>query len=360
MPWRARLQLYVLSVMEGRTTDQLLRLLLACGVPLYWLGLRCSRALTRPQRLPRPVISIGNLTVGGTGKTPVVAWLVARLQRQGRRVAILSRGYGRAVGATGLVDLDGVESPAACYGDEPVLLARRLGVPVLIGSDRVANGRDALRHGDVGCFILDDGFQHWALARDLEIVLLDGERPFGSGHLLPWGTLREPVAALRRAHVILVRQTAEAPPLDGLREALRRHAVTAPVVPIRYRVTAVEEPLTGQSREMSSLAGLRVRLLSSVAQPASFESLVRSMGIDVAAHARYPDHYAYTAADLRRRDGGGTEPLLTTEKDWMRLEPLARATPPAAPLLVLRIDVELVNPNDDTLIDDRLARLFSR
>ena len=366
MPWRARATLYMLSVMEGRATGPLawlMRFILACGVPVYWLGLRWSRATTRPHRLSCPVISVGNLTVGGTGKTPVVAWLAGRLQRAGRHVGILTRGYGRAIGSTGLVDLDGVADPAACYGDEPVWLARQLpGVPVLVGSDRAANAHGALRHRGVDLLILDDGFQHWALARDLEIVILDGDRPFGIGRLLPLGTLREPVSALRRAQIILVRQTADASlSLDELRDQIHRRGVTAPVVPIRYRPTAVDEPLAGRSRDVASLSGLRVRLLSAVGQPRAFASQVQALGAQVAAHDCYPDHYVYTAADVRRWNGDSqTTPLLTTEKDWMRLEPLARATPPAAPLLVLHIVVELVNPDDDTLIADRLARLRRR
>ena len=366
MPWRARVTLYIVSVMEGRATGPLawlVRLVLACGVPVYWLGLRWSRATTRSTRLACSVISVGNLTVGGTGKTPVVAWLARRLQPQGWRLAILSRGYGSAVGSTGLVNVDGVAAPAACYGDEPVWLARQLpGVPVLVGSDRLTNARDALRDCGVNLFILDDGFQHWRLARDLDIVILDGDRPFGIGRLLPLGTLREPVSALRRAQVLLVRQTAEAgPSLDALREQLRGDGVTAPVVPIRYRPTMIEEPLVGRSRDVASLAGWRVRLLSAIGQPRAFESSVRALGAEVVGHRTYPDHYAYTAEDMRQWNSGDqATPLLTTEKDWMRLEPLARATPPTAPLLVLRMVVELVNPDDEILLNDRLVRLPRR
>ena len=284
-------------------------------------------------------------------------------KRAGWRVGILTRGYGRAIGSTGVVDVDGVEAPAAYYGDEPVLLARRLpGVPVLVGSDRTANAHDALRHHAVDLLILDDGFQHWAVARDVDIVVLDGSRPFGNGHLLPLGTLRESVSALRRAQLILVRQTPTATNApEALRQQLHRRGVTAPVIPMRYRPTAIDEPLTGQSREVASLSGRRVRLLSSIAQPRSFESQVQALGAQVAARYCYPDHYVYTADDLRQWGGDGRmEPIVTTEKDWMRLEPLARATPLTAPLLVLRIVVELVNRDDETLIDDRLAGLRRR
>ena len=363
MPWRVRLHLYIVSVMEGRAGGPaawLLRCVLACGVPIYWVGLWLSRSITRPQRISCPIISVGNLTVGGTGKTPVVAWLAERLQQQGRRVAILTRGYHRALGATGLVDTDGVEAPAACYGDEPVLLARRLPrISVLVGDDRVANARGALQHRGVNLLLLDDGFQHWALARDLDVVLLDGARPFGNGALLPLGTLREPDAALRRAHLLLVHQpdgTAEVS--TALRQRLQQLQIAAPVVPFRYRAVDVHEPLTGQTHPTDMLRGARVRLLSSIAQPDRFEDLARQLGAQVVTHVRYPDHHPYAAADWRRFNDGHHEPWLTTEKDWMRLEPLARASAGSAPVWVLRIDVALVNPDDEILIDNRLAGLL--
>ena len=151
MPWRVRLHLYIVSVMEGRAGGPaawLLRCVLACGVPMYWVGLSLSRRMTRPQRLSCPVISVGNLTVGGTGKTPVVAWLAKRLERQGRRVAILTRGYHRALGATGLVDTDGVglyitpeEQPSL-----PVVNGISLGPKLVLGAPIMSRSLRGIVH----------------------------------------------------------------------------------------------------------------------------------------------------------------------------------------------------------------------
>ena len=362
MSWRARLHRYLLAVIDGRATGPpawVLRAVLACGVPVYWLGLQWSRAATRARRVSCPVVSIGNITVGGTGKTPVVAWLAQRLRQAGWRPAILTRGYARAIGSTGLVDTN-IASPAAGYGDEPVWLARQLpGVPVLVGADRCVNAVDAVRRHQADCILLDDGFQHWALARDLDIVLLDGDRPFGSGALLPLGTLREPVGALRRAQLLLVRQReGAADTTEALRRRLHQRRITAPVIPFRYRAAEVHEPSTGQTRPPEAVRGARVRLLSSIAQPASFESLARALGVEVEQHLAYPDHHAYRVTDARHWAASGQRtPLLTTEKDWMRLESLAGRGLIGPPVWVLRIAVELVHPHDEALIHDRLARL---
>ncbi len=367
MPWRARLHLYLLAVIDGRAADPLvwwLRVVLACGVPLYALGCGLTRLLARPQRVACPVISVGNLTVGGAGKTPVVAWLAGRLQQRGRRVGILTRGYGRTDSVDGTLDAAAMSSTTAGtrYGDEPVMLARRLpGVAVIVGRHRAAQARAALQRRPFDVLLLDDGFQHWALARDLDIVVLDGARPFGNGCLLPLGTLREPVRALRRAQLILVRESDDTSNATALITArLRRAAVAASVVPVRYRAVAVDEPLAGRSHDAAVVRGASLQLLSAIAQPDRFESTVRGLGARVSAHWRYPDHYAYTAADWRRINDGRREPLLTTEKDWMRLEPLARADAGPAPVWVLRIDVAVVNPDDEALLNDRLDRLLRR
>ena len=219
-----------------------------------------------------------------------------------------------------------------------------------------ANARAALQRQPLDALLLDDGFQHWALARDLDIVVLDGAAPFGSGCLLPLGTLRESPGALRRAHLVLVRQSGEPAALEPLRARLASLGVQAPLIPLRYRAVDVDEPLAGRSLPVSTLRGAPVRLLSSIGRPSSFETLARSLGAQVAEHRAYPDHYRYAAQDLQLL-ASGSAPVLTTEKDWMRLEPLARRIRCAAPLWVLRIAVDVVNPDDATLIDRRLAGL---
>ena len=306
--------------------------------------------LRRRRRLPCAVVSIGNLTVGGTGKTPLTEWTVQWLQRQGWRVAVLSRGYGGAPGEHPKVVSAG-EGPLTDWrtaGDEAYLLATRLpGVPVLVGRSRFTSGLHACEKFGAQVLVLDDGFQHHALHRDCDIVLIDATRPFGHGTLLPRGILREPLYALRRAQaIVLTRVETAADSVLTLSQRIRRYAGRQPI----YQMTISPESLyphhTGCSVDLSWLEQRRVVAFAGLGNPQAFATSLTRCGARLAAFMAFPDHHPYTSADWQaicetaRREGA--EAVVTTEKDAVRLEPTWLD---AVPVYSLRIRVELA-PHD--------------
>ena len=271
--------------------------------PLEWAwraGAAVHRASVRAARAGVPVISVGNLTVGGAGKTPVALLLAQRLIARGRRPAVLSRGYGRQGRAPRRVSPD---AQAIDVGDEPLLFARR-GLTVFVGPRRAALARLAVEQG-ADVLVLDDGLQHHGLARDLDIVVADASNPFGNGHLLPRGPLREPAAALARVQRGLLWLTR----CDLPRDPRVAQLPAWPTVESEYAAAAPE------------LRGKRVFLFAGIARPASFEATVRGLGAEIAGTRWFRDHHLYTQADLRglRRVADGAL-LVTTEKDLVRIE----------------------------------------
>lgn len=323
------------------------QVLLAPFVPLYAVAsgaknFAYDRAWIKPKRLACPVVSIGNLSVGGAGKTPVVIRLAQLLTEQGQHVDVLSRGYGRSTQSVEQVDPEG---SAARYGDEPVLIARTANVPVYVGSDRYAAGLLAEReHPASGIHLprihlLDDGFQHRRLARDLDIVVL--HRGDFSARLLPAGRLREPLSALRRASILIVRGED-----SNLENDLRQRGIDAPIW-IQHRCLRVPQI----SRAIAFCA---------IARPDEFFSSLRAHGTEIAATAAYRDHHALTGADLDRllrlRDQHHAEAFITTEKDWVRLTPQQRTR--LAPLNVARLEV--VFDNEPALVAQLLGSIMRK
>lgn len=271
---------------------------------------------SRAKRLPRPVISIGNLHWGGTGKTPLVAAVAAHLRDRGFAVCILSRGYAsQGKGARVVSSGDGPLLGPLQAGDEPVLLASELpGVAVVVGPDRHEDGLAALRGlpRPPDLFLLDDGFSHLALHRDLDIVAFPASDPFGGGRLLPSGRLREPLASIARAHAVVL--TGAGSPEDGreLAEALRPHGFTGPGFASFTRPGPAELP-----------PGARVFLVTAIARPERFVDTVRESGYEIAGELRFPDHHAYPAASLEKIAAAfrpsGAAAVLTTAKDAVKL-----------------------------------------
>ena len=294
------------------------------------------------------VISVGNLTAGGTGKTPVAVALANERCGRGERVAILTRGYGAAgsVADRVLVVSDG--AGARCSpeqaGDEPWLLAELADrAAVLLCPDRVAAARYAVDTLNAATLILDDGFQHRRLARDEEWVLVDALEPWGHGALLPRGLLREPLSSLRRATTVVISRADQAPDVAQVEETVRRHNPGACLVwavhaPVRLRSALDADPLP-----LSALQGTRVCALSGIGNPAAFEHTVRSLGADVACACRYEDHHRFTARDLadlgRLQADKALDGVVTTEKDAVRLAPLGA---PPFPVWVLGVDATLL------------------
>jgi tetraacyldisaccharide 4'-kinase len=290
----------------------------------------------RARRLPARVAVVGNLTVGGSGKTPLAQWLAQRLRADGCRVALLSRGYGaRRRGPMTVVSRgDGPLESAAAAGDEPYWLAQNLpGVPVLIGPDRFSVGTRAIQEFGATHLVLDDGFQHLQLCRDADVVLVDGRRPWDREALLPRGRLREPWSALNRASVIIVNKVSRPEP-DRL-AWLRPWNPQAPVFFARYLPAGLfsldREPVSGAEPALA-FAGL--------AEPEYFFALLGS-SVELVERLAFPDHYRYTPADLqdlaRRAERAGAGRLITTEKDAARLAGLPR---PALPVQVLKVALD--------------------
>jgi tetraacyldisaccharide 4'-kinase len=306
----------------------------------------------RRHQLGCPVISIGNLTVGGTGKTPVVEKLARDLTERGRRVAILSRGYKsvrrrqpgkkkahvRVVSEGGALLLD-----SKTAGDEPFMLAKNLrGVAVVVEKDRVECGRHAIAELGSDLLLLDDGLQYVKLHRRFDLVLVDREAPFGNEHLLPRGTLREPPENLRRATHILITKC-DGSDLSSLHERIRKYNRTAPILECRHRPVELQDFATGANLPLESLQGLRAGALSAIASPESFEAGLRRLGVELELTQSFADHHRYSKREmerfLKRCERRGVSCILTTEKDAVRMPRLLQQS---IPIYYLRIEIEIL------------------
>jgi tetraacyldisaccharide 4'-kinase len=293
-----------------------------------------------------PVVSVGNLTFGGTGKTPTVVSLVRDLVRRGRRPAVLSRGYGRRGDDQVVVVGPTPRHSVREIGDEPFELARRLpGVPIVVDADRSRGGEAALELG-VDLLVLDDGFQHLRLARDLDVVLIDAGDPWGGGRLPPRGRLREPVTALRRADAVVLTKLPEAwaAPAEALGEAVRAVAPDLPVLAARLQLRRLRE-LDGEWAAATALRGRRIFAFAGIGRPSGLVESLAHAGAEVVATRWFADHHVYDAADLAEVIEAASQAdavPLTTFKDAVKL-------PASAPVLVVEGDMEPVSGSWDEL-----------
>ncbi len=333
---------------------------------IYGLGVRLRLiAYRRIKRksLPGFVISVGNLTVGGTGKTPTSCMLAEWALGEGYRVAILSRGYGGKYRKKVLAVSDGekITVGPTQSGDEPYLLARKLrGVPVVISKKRYLAGLFANKKFDTNFFILDDGFQHLALERDMDLVLIDASSPFGNGHLLPWGTLREPIAQLKRADAFIITRSGHESRENELLGLLTKRYPTKPI----FRGDHIPERIVfpGQNRvyEPEFLSGKRVMAFAGIAQPEAFKETLIGLGTDLIFFKSFRDHHSFTDNEIQelvaRKERMNVDYLLTTEKDWVRLEHLVPKNPDLA---FLEIRVALIPQHDAffSMIKDRIKEM---
>jgi tetraacyldisaccharide 4'-kinase len=297
-----------------------------------------------------PVVSVGNLTVGGTGKTPAVELAVRTLMDLGHRPAVVSRGYGRrGHGIQVVADAASIRLDADEGGDEPFLLARRLpGVPVVVGAHRYEASRHAVERFGVTAIVLDDGFQHRTLAKDLEIVMARARAPWGNGLLLPGGPLREPLTALARAHLIVVTGAAGAGDIAEVAAAAREHAPGVPLLAARHVPTECWEAGPMRYLAPETLRGLKLFAFAGIGTPDGFRRTLEDAGALEAGFARFADHHWYTREELseleRRAIGAAAVGLVTTEKDWTRLR---RLPPPRLPLYVLAVRLTLLSGEAD-------------
>jgi tetraacyldisaccharide 4'-kinase len=299
---------------------------------LYRLGLR------HRIRIGVPVVVVGNLTVGGTGKTPLVAWLSTHLAAVGMRVAIVSRGYGgKARGVTRVT----LHSRASEVGDEPLLLARRAQATVFIGRDRVAAAKAAVADG-ADIVLGDDGLQHLALVRNCEIVVIDGQRGFGNGSLLPRGPLRESPRRLRRVNAVVINGALK--PGFQLPGFLSRTAFTMQMRPGDARPVAG----SGQLRSLASFRGTGVHAVAAIGNPQRFFDMLREAGLTLYEHPM-ADHHDFKSGDL---DFGDSLPVLMTEKDAVKCAAFADARCWYVP-----VTAEFAANESGELIDLILARV---
>ncbi len=322
--------------------------------------------ILRDKTLGVQVIAIGNLTVGGTGKTPVVEKFARELQNAGRKVAILSRGY-RSKPAPlhrrliNKILLRNDQTPprivsdgksllldSEMAGDEPYMLASNLkDVVVLVDKDRVKSGRYAIEKYGCDTLLLDDGFQYWDLrGRRHDVVLIDRQQPFGNEHLLPRGTLREPHSHLARAHTIFI--TKSDGKTAGLRERIAKLNSTAAVIECVHQPLYFEDVFTGERKGLELLAGKKVASLSGIAQPESFENSLVKLGGELVYAKRFADHHRFSQQEIinaiNRAKKRQADIILTTQKDAVRFPKIDRRD---LPFYFMRVEIKIMDGAND-------------
>jgi tetraacyldisaccharide 4'-kinase len=372
--WTEGIETFVVEVVTGQRRGK--RAAVACAFLFvlskgYHAAIKLRRLLydmrlLRDYTIGVQVIAIGNLTVGGTGKTPVVEKFARELKDQGRTVAVLSRGYRskspplakrlinkflfREDRTPPRVVSDGksllLDSETA--GDEPYMLASNLkDVIVLVDKDRVKSGRYAIEKFGCDTLLLDDGFQYWRLAgRRRDIVLIDAQEPFANECLLPRGLLREPPSHLARASTIFLTKS------DGnsysLRARLARYNPNAPIIECIHSPLYIEDLFTQKRHELTFLKGLKVAALSGIAQPESFEKSLINLGAELVYSKRFADHHRFTQQEvlnvLNRSKKRGAEAILTTQKDAVRFPKLDRRD---LPIYFMRVEIKIISGAKD-------------
>ena len=363
-----RIETYLVKLIQEKDADRdqpgAIRVLLAClkALSLVFAAVVGARYLLYRMGILRrfplgvQVISIGNVTAGGTGKTPVTEIFARTLAAEGRKVAILSRGYRRKeapwwmrmfaqVVTPPLVVSDGrrVLRDSAEGGDEPYMLASNLpGVAVVVDRDRVKAGRYAVKRLGCDTIILDDGFQYQRLKHSIEVVLVDATNPFGNGNMLPRGILREPARNLGRADIIFLTKCRG--DVSAVREEIRRYNQTAEIVECTHAPKSLKDVWSREEFPLSWLEGKTVCTLSGIASPKGFENSLRRLGAKVVWCERYADHHRYDSSEvlyaLNRTADMGADALVTTEKDAVRF-PRFETVP--VKCLYLRIAIEILS-----------------
>ena len=372
--WTEALETFVLEVIFEERRDfkaNLMRGFLFGSSKLFQTGVKLRRwlynnRLLRDKTLGVQVIAIGNLTVGGTGKTPVVEKFARELRDAGRTVAILSRGYRSKPAPLHILLLNKIllredRTPprvvsdgksllldSEMAGDEPYMLASNLkDVVVLVDKDRVKSGRYAIDKFGCDTLLLDDGFQYWELrGRRHDVVLIDRQQPFGNEHLLPRGTLREPPSHLARAGTIFITKS------DGntreLRERIARLNPSAAVIECMHHPLYLEDVFTGERGGLDLLRGKKVASLSGIAQPESFEQSLVKLGSALVYSKRFADHHRFSQQEIlnaiNRSKKRQAEVIVTTQKDAVRFPKIDRRD---LPIYFMRVEIQIISGAND-------------
>jgi tetraacyldisaccharide 4'-kinase len=317
---------------------------------LYWLGYQLRKglygsAIIRPVKTGIPVISVGNLTWGGTGKTSLVIYLASRLERTGKKVVVLTRGYGRKSKTQAVVEKKGlIEQKWRDCGDEPFLICQSLqNTAVVTNSKRVKSAEWAKKNLQPDVFILDDGFQHWKLHRDLDLVLVDSASPFGNGKLIPSGILREPLQALKRGDVVAITKVMDANKAQTVGATIKNFT-DSPLVYTRYKLRSITELVNRRKAALDSLMDKEILAFCGIGNPESFYQILEQNRLRIVRKASFPDHYGYETLDLftleKEALKAGADYLATTAKDALKIPPNLQLK---IAVLIFEIAVEVIS-----------------
>mgnify|MGYP000853780700 CR=1 FL=1 len=378
------LEQYFLELIQERRTswyDRLLTMLLFIFSRFYRMAIQFrlwlyNKRFFRNRAIGCLVVSIGNLSCGGTGKTPVVEVFAKTLLQKGRKVAVLSRGYRSKQHSlwfklTHMFGKKKLETPikivsdgtqvlmdSTYAGDEPFMLASNLdGVAVLVDKDRVRLGLYAIEHFGTDTLILDDGFQYLDLMSHINILLIDSTDPFGNHHVLPRGLLREPVKNIRRADYIFLTKSNGGNHLRHMKQFIRRHNRRAEIIECCHKPKYLEQVFNRGARlPLKSLNGKKVAAISAIAKPEGFERFLRDFGAEIVATQRYADHHRFTSQELldfvARARENGAEMIMTTEKDAVRMPNVQIGDPK---FFFLRIEIDILSGQEN--FDQCISRI---
>ena len=311
---------------------------------LYRLG------ICKTHKLPESVISVGGITVGGSGKTPVLIHIARMLEERGKRVLILTRGYGGAESSNAVIAQDEDISNSR-FSDEVRLMASRLKATIGVGSDRMQSHRMATENADFDYCLLDDGFQHWKIKRDVDIAVLDATAPFGNGMVLPRGSLREPRYSLGRADGVILTRADQTDHLQQTITKIRNVTGDIPVIVTEYRVDGITDVASGEIIDVTDLKQIDFFAFTAVANPGSFYRTIDDIGLNVKSRRSYRDHHIFTQfdADELAREARAEQcgAFIVTEKDSVKLK-----TPDfsSIPVYAIRISLHILE-GEDSLCD---------
>ena len=301
-----------------------------------------KKGILKCVRLPVPVISVGNITVGGTGKTPVVEYIARYLQAKGKRVAILSRGYAASIRQ------ENNSSGKNICNDEYLLFKENIpDVPHLLNKDRIKGGLEAIKRFQAECLVLDDGFQHLRLARDLNIVIIDALNPFGHEQIIPRGMLREPLEGLKRADMIMLSHVDQCSrdKITVITNRLREIVRHVPIVETVHKPIFLESAKDKTKLDITCLRGKRVFVFCAIGNPVSFRKSIENLGAELAGFRVFPDHHVYTLSELQELNAAAQsvkpDAIVITQKDRVKIGNNLSVW--AFPVWTLKIEIGVVN-----------------